>query len=49
MANISGFVKRLFKRVRIDYKKRVKEIDISFISINIKARCTEDECAYIDK
>ena len=47
LANIGEFVKGSFKRVRISYKKRVKEIDIPFISDNIEARGSENEYVYI--
>ena len=41
------FVKRLFKRVKINYKKRVEEINISFISNNIKIKYIENKYIYI--
>ena len=43
---MNEFVEGLFKRVKIDYKKRVKEINISFKLNNIKARCIEGEYIY---
>ena len=47
LINIGEFVEGAFKRVRISYKKRVKEVNIFFTYNYTKARYIEGEYIHI--